>query len=181
MILRGEGGVGGACGGTGSTASAARRRTVSPPTIAPDGPPRMEARPTGSGRERSSPNRCDQCRGQARHLSRSPGSISWRRQYWRGLAWTAVTVTRKNEGAVSQHRRSSSRSPARGFCFETCRHLRRGAGFFDSAARHPEEQAAQAGSSMRCCAAAISLPLVAPLWSKAPGRWISRQRHGFGV
>ena len=31
-----------------------------------DGPPRMEARPTGSGRERSSPNRCDQCRGKAR-------------------------------------------------------------------------------------------------------------------
>ena len=27
----------------------------------------MEARPNGSGRERSSPNRCDQCRGQARH------------------------------------------------------------------------------------------------------------------
>ena len=36
--------------------------------MARDGPPRMEARPTGSGRERSSPNRCDQCRGQARHL-----------------------------------------------------------------------------------------------------------------
>ena len=28
-----------------------------------DGPPRMEARPTGSGRERSSPNRSRQCRG----------------------------------------------------------------------------------------------------------------------
>ena len=40
-----------------------------PPRIDRDGPPRMEARPTGSGRERSSPNRCDQCRGQARHLS----------------------------------------------------------------------------------------------------------------
>ncbi len=44
-----------------------RRRTRSSPTIVLDGPPRMEARPTGSGRERSSPNRCDQCRGQARH------------------------------------------------------------------------------------------------------------------
>ena len=42
-----------------------------PPRIGRDGPPRMEARPTGSGRERSSPNRCDQCRGQARHLSSS--------------------------------------------------------------------------------------------------------------
>ena len=40
-----------------------------PPRIDGDGPPRMGARPTGSGRERSSPNRCDQCRGQARHLS----------------------------------------------------------------------------------------------------------------
>ncbi len=41
------------------------------PTIVGDGPPRMEARPTGSGRERSSPNRCDQCRGKARHLTLS--------------------------------------------------------------------------------------------------------------
>ena len=38
--------------------------------MAIDGPPRMEARPTGSGRERSSPNCCDQCRGKARHLIR---------------------------------------------------------------------------------------------------------------
>ena len=37
----------------------------------------MEARPTGSGRERSSPNRCDQCRGQARHLS-SSAQAAWR-------------------------------------------------------------------------------------------------------
>ncbi len=32
----------------------------------------MEARPTGSGRERSSPNRCDQCRGQARQPVHPP-------------------------------------------------------------------------------------------------------------
>ena len=43
-------------------------RRPSSPIITRDGPPRMEARPTGSGRERSSPNCCDQCRGQARHL-----------------------------------------------------------------------------------------------------------------
>jgi hypothetical protein len=42
------------------------------PTIAGDGPPRMEARPTGSGGEPSSPNCCDQCRGQARHPSYLP-------------------------------------------------------------------------------------------------------------
>ena len=63
----------------------------------------MGARPNGSGRERSSPNRCDQCRGQARHLlpesaskrpgasgpasraSRSPSGLrSRRRSTWRG-------------------------------------------------------------------------------------------------
>ena len=48
--------------------AACRRRLIASPRIRSDGPPRMEARPTGSGRERSSPNRCDQCRGQARHL-----------------------------------------------------------------------------------------------------------------
>jgi hypothetical protein len=45
-----------------------RIRRLPSHTIVSDGPPRMEARPTGSGRERSSPNCCDQCRGQARHL-----------------------------------------------------------------------------------------------------------------
>ena len=44
-------------------------------TIVGDGPPRMEARPTGSGRERSSPNCCDQCRGKARHLDYPKPSI----------------------------------------------------------------------------------------------------------
>ena len=48
--------------------AARRKRLIASPRIRSDGPPRMEARPTGSGRERSSPNRCDQCRGQARHL-----------------------------------------------------------------------------------------------------------------
>ena len=52
----------------GIKAAGARGQPPSP-RIRTDGPPRMEARPTGSGRERSSPNRCDQCRGQARQPS----------------------------------------------------------------------------------------------------------------
>ena len=38
------------------------------PTITRDGPPRMEARSTGSGGEPSSPSRCNQCRGQGSSL-----------------------------------------------------------------------------------------------------------------
>ena len=36
---------------------------ASPSRMRRDGPPRMEARPTGSGGEPSSPKRCNQCRG----------------------------------------------------------------------------------------------------------------------
>ena len=70
-----------------------RRPSGGPPRIGRDGPPRMEARPTGSGRERSSPNRCNQCRGQARHLH---SSVRERRAHPSSEARTALRPTSRH-------------------------------------------------------------------------------------
>ena len=82
--------------------------------IGTDGPPRMEARPTGSGRERSSPNRCDQCRGQARHLDRSKPSIGAASKAgagFRPLPVAVSCVTLPTEYEQARHHGETARPP----------------------------------------------------------------------
>lgn len=92
-----------------------------------DGPPRMEARPTGSDGEPSSPNRCDQCRGKARQppshrlarrtrcsASPSPKETRFAKQahcLLRTWDWAHAKTSRQvNEGSLGKPR-SSARQP----------------------------------------------------------------------